>query len=117
MKVIFKSNAQQDAHEFLMYLLNYVSETVQSLRESADEKKLDTFVHDSFQGIITTETKCLTCENRTTRDEKFIDLSIDIEQNTSISHCLKMFCKIEMLSQENKFFCEQCYSLQEAKMR
>jgi hypothetical protein len=35
---------------------------------------------DAFQGILTSETRCLNCETVTSKDEDFFDLSIDVEQ-------------------------------------
>ncbi|KAJ8453044.1 hypothetical protein Cgig2_014807 [Carnegiea gigantea] len=71
----------------------------------------------SIQGILTNETKCLRCETVTARDETFFDLSLDIEQNSSITSCLKNFSSTETLNAEDKFFCDKCCSLQEAQKR
>lgn len=51
------------------------------------------------------------------RDESFLDLSIDIEQNSSVTACLRQFSASEMLCQKNKFFCDGCCDLQEAEKR
>ena len=51
------------------------------------------------------------------RDETFLDLSIDIEQNSSVTACLRQFSASEMLCQKNKFFCDSCCDLQEAEKR
>ena len=51
------------------------------------------------------------------RDESFLDLSIDIEQNTSITACLRQFSASETLCQRNKFYCDTCCGLQEAEKR
>ncbi|KAA3457387.1 ubiquitin carboxyl-terminal hydrolase 3 [Gossypium australe] len=69
------------------------------------------------QGILTNETRCLRCETVTARDETFFDLSLDIEQNSSITSCLKNFSSTETLNAEDKFFCDKCCSLQEAQKR
>lgn len=76
-----------------------------------------TFVHRLFEGILTSETRCLTCETVSSRDESFLDLSIDIEQNASVTACLRQFSASEMLCQKNKFFCDSCCDLQEAEKR
>lgn len=60
------------------------------------------------QGILTNETRCLRCETVTARDETFFDLSLDIEQNSSITSCLKNFSSTETLNAEDKFFCDKC---------
>ncbi|KAL9253403.1 Ubiquitin carboxyl-terminal hydrolase 3-like protein [Drosera capensis] len=70
-----------------------------------------------LEGILTNETKCLRCETVTARDETFFDLSLDIEQNNSITSCLKNFSSTETLNAEDKFFCDKCCSLQEAQKR
>ncbi|CAI2176478.1 16042_t:CDS:10 [Funneliformis geosporum] len=74
-----------------------------------------TWVHQLFEGTLTNETKCLTCETITSRDDPFLDLSIDIEQNSSVTSCLRSFSASEMLVHQNKFFCDVCCGLQEAE--
>lgn len=76
-----------------------------------------TLVQRLFEGVLTSETRCLTCETVTSRDESFLDLSIDIEQNSSVTACLRQFSASEMLCQKNKFFCDGCAGLQEAEKR
>ena len=76
-----------------------------------------TLVHKLFEGTLTSETRCLTCETVSSRDESFLDLSIDIEQNSSVTACLRQFSASEMLCQRNKFFCDGCCDLQEAEKR
>ncbi|CAN0386520.1 unnamed protein product, partial [Ectocarpus sp. 13 AM-2016] len=51
------------------------------------------------------------------RDEPFMDLSLDVEQNSSVSACLRNFSSTETLTRKNKFFCETCYALQEAEKK
>lgn len=48
------------------------------------------------------------------KDEDFFDLQVDIDQNTSITHCLRCFSNMETLSSDNKFKCDHCTSYQEA---
>ncbi|XP_072989758.1 ubiquitin carboxyl-terminal hydrolase 4 [Typha latifolia] len=138
---LFRSYMHQDAHEFLNFLLNELvdilekeSDTAKTSPEASSIQKaangvyhtktngirkepLVTWVHKMFQGILTNETRCLRCETVTARDETFLDLSLDIEQNTSITSCLKNFSSTETLNAEDKFFCDKCCSLQEAQKR
>ena len=44
-----------------------------------------------MEGTLVSETKCLACSTITTREEAFYDLSLDIEQNCSVTACLKNF--------------------------
>ncbi|KAK5172329.1 uncharacterized protein LTR77_003967 [Saxophila tyrrhenica] len=143
---MFRSAMHQDAHEFLNLLLNQVVDNVEMFAKqhppakqieangAAPEKKLelDTFtgavkpssngfdthwVHDLFEGLLTSETRCLTCENTSQRDEPFLDLSVDLAAHTSVTSCLRKFSEEEMLCERNKFHCDNCGGLQEAEKR
>ncbi|KAK7464480.1 hypothetical protein VKT23_006650 [Stygiomarasmius scandens] len=137
----------QDAHEFFNYLLNKIVEEIEEERKhqqnntaSAEDLSKSvatiesaaaststnsnggfirsaTLVQKLFEGTLTSETRCLTCETVSSRDESFIDLSIDIEQNSSVTACLRQFSASEMLCHKNKFFCDSCCDLQEAEKR
>lgn len=141
---LFRSSMHQDAHEFLNYLLNKIVEEIEEERKQTRQNGEDlstsittlsppstvhtgsnagtpaqnaTLVHKLFEGVLTSETRCLTCETVSSRDESFLDLSIDIERNSSVTACLRQFSASEMLSQKNKFFCDSCCGLQEAEKR
>ncbi|KAL4001880.1 Ubiquitin carboxyl-terminal hydrolase family protein [Acanthocheilonema viteae] len=146
---IFDNFSQQDAHEFLNYLLNTISET---LAEEKKAEKMDkilrtngmtkkgsgvvvspheplafcqpsgsrsdaTWIQEIFQGTLTNETRCLNCETVSSKDEDFLDLSVDVEQNASITHCLRVFSDMETLQGEQKYYCENCCSKHEAQKR
>lgn len=80
----------------------------------APEEAARTWVHATFAGTLTNEITCLMCESVTTREEPFLDLSIDLEQNHSLTACLRNFSKVEMLARSNKFHCGTCHALTEA---
>jgi ubiquitin carboxyl-terminal hydrolase 12/46 len=46
-----------------------------------------------------------------------MDLPLDIEQNSSLTACLRKFSSTETLTARNKFYCETCCALQEAEKR
>lgn len=73
-----------------------------------------TWVQQMFQGVLVSITKCQTCERQSTREETFMNLSVDIEKNTSLSNCLKKFSTKELLNIGDKFYCEDCHSKQVA---
>lgn len=109
---LFRSTMHQDAHEFLNFLLNEVIDTINSIHNSRKNA-----LHDFFEGLLTNQTKCLTCENVSSRDETFLDLSIDLTDNETLETCLKQFSASEMLNGGNKFYCDNCHSLQEAEKK
>jgi len=68
---MFRGMSQQDAHEFLGWVLNKVAEDIdvvdRSLRDVGKEvSKIrghgKTFIQNLFEGILTNETRCLSCE-------------------------------------------------------
>lgn len=144
---MFRNSMHQDAHEFYGLVLNDVISNVEanakrtrelelaaalqkdSLAQSTEaavnasnavaNAKLSStgWVHDIFEGVLTSETKCLTCETTSQRDETFLDLSIDLEEHASVTSCLGKFSAEEMLCERNKFHCDHCGGLQEAEKR
>jgi ubiquitin carboxyl-terminal hydrolase 9/13 len=136
---MFRTPMHQDAHEFLNLLLNEVVENVEHFSKNRVHEIEDGdtnagvpqsnavvngtapsnigWVHELFEGTLTSETRCLTCENTSQRDEAFLDLSVDLEQHSSVTSCLRKFSEEEMLCERNKFHCDKCGGLQEAEKR
>ncbi|KAI1213807.1 cysteine proteinase [Annulohypoxylon truncatum] len=144
---MFRNSMHQDAHEFYGLVLNDIISNVENtakrllneqalLGKDGIEESLKAafgavarttsngtnspgtgWVHDIFEGVLTSETKCLTCETASQRDETFLDLSIDLEEHTSVTSCLQKFSAEEMLCERNKFHCDHCGGLQEAEKR
>ncbi|KAJ1501314.1 hypothetical protein HMI54_011029 [Coelomomyces lativittatus] len=135
----FRDNQPHDAHEFLNYLLNTLTEWKKTIQTedsppspSSSSSVVTTPVITSstsscfppsdyipflFQGEWMTQLLCFTCQNISTTNDTFLDLSIDIEHHTSIVSCLHQICQPEILSQNNKFFCSACDGLHEAEKR
>nr|UWK20419.1 ubiquitin thiolesterase [Trichoderma decipiens] len=144
---MFRNSMHQDAHEFYGLVLNDVianveanarkiqerlevkgqSDLAQSVQNALGSALVNNatgyrtpgtgWVHDIFEGVLTSETKCLTCETASQRDETFLDLSIDLEEHSSVTSCLRKFSAEEMLCERNKFHCDHCGGLQEAEKR
>ncbi|OIW34717.1 cysteine proteinase [Coniochaeta ligniaria NRRL 30616] len=143
---MFRNSMHQDAHEFYGLVLNDVISNVEANARRIQEKEHASnkdglaqsvqnalggnsvaapgtrspgtgWVHDIFEGVLTSETKCLTCETASQRDETFLDLSIDLEEHSSVTSCLRKFSAEEMLCERNKFHCDHCGGLQEAEKR
>jgi ubiquitin carboxyl-terminal hydrolase 9/13 len=75
------------------------------------------WIHELFEGTLTSETRCMTCEHTSFRDEAFLDLSVDLDVYSSVTACLLRFSEEEMLCERNKFHCDRCGGLQEAEKR
>lgn len=111
--ILFRqANMHHDAHEFCNYLVNEILETL-----NLETSSTNNWCTDLFQGIITNETKCLSCESVTSKEETFLDLPVDIPPGNSaysLTHALNNFSKLETLNHQNKFYCNTCLLLQEA---
>ena len=132
---VFSSYQQQDAHEFFVYLINDMTETINtkekeknktstesrqgsntSSEDSPDEEPPPpTFIQQFFEGKFASEMRCLSCESVTSREEEFLGLSLDIDQNVSLLSALRGFSRGEHMDRDNKFHCDHCRSLQEAR--
>ncbi|PHH80779.1 hypothetical protein CDD83_3671 [Cordyceps sp. RAO-2017] len=126
---MFRNSMHQDAHEFYGLVLNDVIANVEANARKMHELEAahhqrpnglaqsvehalgsaaagyrspgTGWVHDIFEGVLTSETKCLTCETASQRDETFLDLSIDLEEHSSVTSCLRKFSAEEMLCERN----------------
>ncbi|SCU83776.1 LAFA_0D05710g1_1 [Lachancea sp. 'fantastica'] len=119
--VLFSTMMHQDAHEFLNYLLNEISDYTNTHHEQGNEEEMSgqtgNFVDDLFKGTLTNRTKCLTCDNETFRNEPFLDFAIEVknDEETDIQTTLSDYHHREMLNGANKFYCDECCGLQEAE--
>ncbi|CAH2354399.1 hypothetical protein CLIB1423_16S01816 [[Candida] railenensis] len=114
-----QNNMHHDAHEFCNYLINDIIECIdqENLENGSENTNGGNWCNDIFKGSIANETKCLSCETITSKEESFLDLSVDIppgESSYSLTHSLNNFSKSERLTHQNKFYCNTCSSLQEA---
>eukprot|EP00253_Pinus_taeda_P008829 PITA_08829 len=130
------SETHHDAHEFLIFLLNNLDEEITGSNNTQnpplqDKEAEDQFgtqgrpknnskisiIRQIFGGTFTNETRCLCCESVTRREEPFIDLSVEIQQNYSLSSCVNALSAVEKLGGKDKYWCDNCRHLQEAEKR
>jgi ubiquitin C-terminal hydrolase len=114
----FRNLYHQDAQELFSFMMNdLILDFSSTSRQGKTGKKVNSWLQKLFIGTTSTTTTCLTCENTTTRNEEFLDLSLEI--NGDLLECLREFEKVELLDGLNKFYCEgECNgSYQEARKR
>ena len=120
---IQRQQEKADAETIPLEVHTDKSRKYETVNEGVDQKQQDDscvntkWVQELISGTLLSETKCLTCENSSHRDEPFLDLSIDLEQHSSVTSCLQNFSAPEMLCERNKFHCDKCGGLQEAEKR
>ncbi len=130
--------SQQDAHEFLGFLLNSLHTAIMNDDNGKNVRKCPCVVHTVFGGWLKSTVTCSGCKNITTALDPFMDLSLDIKSvpvvkkkklaminGTStvkeiapmdLSECLDRFTSTEILSAETgSYNCRHCSSPQEVK--
>mmetsp|Transcript_5512 Transcript_5512/g.7369 ORF Transcript_5512/g.7369 Transcript_5512/m.7369 type:complete len:144 (+) Transcript_5512:516-947(+) len=107
---LFDNDEHHDSHEFINWLLDKVHEDFlrnESARAANNrgsaaaqdgQAGASSFVQDLFQGKLVNVVTCVTCETTTRRQETFFNLSLDIEQNSSLHQCMKRFSVKELLN-------------------
>lgn len=122
---------QQDAHEFINFIINRIAEEgddeLDKMKKSGGTSLCGTWssklgsgvAHRAFQGIMTTELRCLECGNSSLHTETFFDISVDIPDGPTHSYTLvelldRMHEK-ELLRGQDKPYCDKCMCAQEAE--
>src|SRR4051794_12895896 len=70
-----------------------------------------------YKGVMVTMIECRACQNISSRDEEFYDISLVMKGNKTLRDCLDQFCKVEVLEGDNKYHCDKCNKKQEATMQ
>ena len=129
---------QQDAHEFMRFLLNELHEeinraSVEGRKSPADNETLeeacaryltweDSMISELFGGMLRSDVCCSVCSNQSTVYIPFMDIALPIPERKNIkykfsdpavhlSNCLKMFTTVEILDKEERPFCNKCMAL------
>ncbi|XP_062516621.1 ubiquitin carboxyl-terminal hydrolase 3-like [Corticium candelabrum] len=118
----FRGYQQQDAHEFLRYLLDKLhSELLEYAKRNNSSRQ--TIVSGIFGGQLRSEVNCLTCESLSIKHDPILDLSLDIPQQfvnmrgkgrpqCRIQDCLASFVQKEELDETEFYQCTRCQSRQ-----
>ncbi|XP_036593177.1 inactive ubiquitin carboxyl-terminal hydrolase 50 isoform X2 [Trichosurus vulpecula] len=128
----FLKRTQQDAQEFLIYVLNELHEALKKFRRKRpQENGLTTkcyrkvassessIITRLFEGQLNYDIVCLKCENCTYKNEVFTVLSLPIpsECECSLQECLGCFFQQDTLTWNNQIHCAFCESKQDAAVR
>ena len=101
---LMESGVQQDAHEFLLSLLNKFDAECKKAFGRA-HGIYDTPIHALFGGILDETRTCQNCGYQSESQYRFLDINITIESNT-IESCLKQFFMSEKL--DSSYKCSNC---------
>ncbi|KAK2195985.1 bifunctional Ubiquitin specific protease domain/Peptidase C19 [Babesia duncani] len=95
---------QQDVTEFYRFLL-----------DSLDPKNTSDIWNKVFAGLIVQNIKCMRCRRVSSVESTIYDFNL-CSINSSLKGLFEGFCSREHLKGDNKYFCENCKSKQNAEM-
>ncbi|CAG2219760.1 USP3 [Mytilus edulis] len=125
----FRGYQQQDAHEFMRYLLDRLHTELLSLLPYPNNnspfigpKGKSTIVTAIFGGLLQNEVTCLECRMESKKHDPFLDLSLDIPPQFStrssknkegdpvcrLEDCLSSFTELEELEASELYMCSNC---------
>ncbi|KYM92407.1 Ubiquitin carboxyl-terminal hydrolase 3 [Atta colombica] len=130
----FRGYQQQDAHEFLTYMLDRLhTELLQLLPRLGHEplglRGKQSIVTAVFGGTLLSVVHCMNCRTDSKTHEPFQDLSLDIpdrlqrsrtkeqEEVCSLTYSLTRFFKVEELADSELYFCDNCMGKQRSTKR
>ncbi|CAJ1966830.1 unnamed protein product [Cylindrotheca closterium] len=118
----FRPGRQEDAHEFLVHLLDAmhdgelkaagINQQASGWRDRLPVPRLDetTFIHRIFGGYFRSQVRCGSCGYCSNTYDPFLDLSLEVSKKTcrSILHSLADFTSKETLDSDNRWKCSGC---------
>ncbi|XVF79313.1 hypothetical protein PTKIN_Ptkin14bG0211400 [Pterospermum kingtungense] len=122
----FRFGRQEDAHEFLRYVIDACHKTCLRLKKlrrkgseggggGGDAVNGNTVVKEIFGGALQSQVKCLGCGGESNKVDEIMDISLDILNSSSLKEAMHKFFQPEVLDGNNKYKCENCKKLVAAR--
>ncbi|KAL3502998.1 hypothetical protein ACH5RR_037447 [Cinchona calisaya] len=121
----FRHGRQEDAHEFLRYVIDACHNTCLRLKKLQLQRRKggngresgngNTIVKDIFGGALQNQVKCLSCGAESNKVDDIMDISLDILHSGSLKDALQKFFQPEILDGSNKYKCDNCKKLVAAR--
>ncbi|XP_007022188.2 PREDICTED: ubiquitin carboxyl-terminal hydrolase 25 [Theobroma cacao] len=121
----FRCGRQEDAHEFLRYVIDACHNTCLRLkklrRKGRDEEgggeamNGNTVVKQIFGGALQSQVKCLGCGGESNKIDEIMDISLDVLNSASLKEAMHKFFQPEILDGNNKYKCDNCKKLVAAR--
>ncbi|TYI84570.1 hypothetical protein E1A91_D05G374700v1 [Gossypium mustelinum] len=119
----FRFGRQEDAHEFLRYVIDACHNTclrLKKLRRQGSEGggeavNGNTVVKEIFGGALQSQVKCLGCGAESNKVDEIMDISLDILNSGSLKEAMHKFFQPEVLDGNNKYKCDNCKKLVAAR--
>ncbi|KAF9052908.1 cysteine proteinase [Panaeolus papilionaceus] len=103
-----RTTEQQDAQEFSKLFMSHLD--TEFKKQSSPELQ---FLIPN-QARICDGTICHRCKNKTESSSDFLEMEISFNKNCTLEDCIEASLAQEVLSGDNRYFCSQCSTLQDA---
>lgn len=114
----FRYGRQEDAHEFLRYVIDACHNTCLRLKKLQQRRcnskggdqtagSSSTVVKEIFGGALQSQVKCLSCGNESNKVDEIMDVSLDVLLSNSLKEALQRFFQPEVLDDNNKYKCDK----------
>ncbi|XP_056131110.1 ubiquitin carboxyl-terminal hydrolase 48 [Lampris incognitus] len=104
---------QQDAQEFSKLFLSLLEDTLSKQKNPS----LHNVIQQQFCGQFSYVTVCNQCGRASPLPSRFYELELNIQGHKNLTECVTEFLKEEKLDGDNRYFCENCQSKQNATRR
>ncbi|KAK4484628.1 hypothetical protein RD792_007217 [Penstemon davidsonii] len=124
----FRTGRQEDAHEFLRYVIDACHNTCLRLKKLHQPRRTngvanggdiggtgETVVQEIFGGALQSQVECLSCGAESIKVDEIMDISLDILHSGSLKASLQKFFQPEVLDGNNKYKCDSCKELVAAR--
>ncbi|KAI9073868.1 hypothetical protein K1719_044140 [Acacia pycnantha] len=119
----FRCGRQEDAHEFLRYVIDACHNTCLRLKKlkrkggdtAVNGNGSNTVVKEIFGGALQSQVKCLSCGYESNKVDEVMDISLDVLHSNSLKDAMQKFFQPEILDGNNKYKCDNCKKLVAAK--
>ncbi|KAI3769425.1 hypothetical protein L6452_00527 [Arctium lappa] len=123
----FRLGRQEDAHEFLRYVIDACHTTCLRLKKLQQQRRKfvsngggdgfggSTVVKEIFGGALQSQVKCLACGNESNKVDEIMDISVDVLHSSSLKEAFQNFFQPEILDGNNKYKCDSCKKLVAAR--
>ena len=128
----FKCGRQEDAHEFLRYVIDACHNTCLRLKKLQLQRRYNngckggenvsngssngcsnsssggsSVVKEIFGGALQSQVKCLSCGNESNKVDEIMDISLDVLLSNSLRDAFQKFFQFEVLDGNNKYKCDK----------
>ncbi|KAM5264094.1 ubiquitin carboxyl-terminal hydrolase 17-like protein 6 [Ctenodactylus gundi] len=105
----FHKQKQEDAHEFLMYIVNAMEKScLLGCKQFDAHSEHSNLIRELFGGHWRSRIKCLECGGTSDTFDPCLDIGLDIKTAPSVERSLSQLVEPEMLDGDNAYHCDVC---------